>query len=72
MLAPARCLWRHIAFNFPVGGVVLERRARFRLRRPGGLENRPRRTPLTALATQAIVERALRRFGDAPAGLAGV
>src|SRR5882672_4741870 len=30
------------------------------------------KTPLTALATQAIVERALRRFGDAPAGLAGV
>ena len=30
------------------------------------------KTPLTGLATQAIVERALRRFGDAPAGLAGV
>jgi aldehyde dehydrogenase (NAD+) len=30
------------------------------------------KTPLTALATQAVVERALRRFGDAPAGLAGV
>src|SRR5712672_33311 len=30
------------------------------------------KTPLTALATQAIVEHALRRFGDAPAGLAGV
>jgi aldehyde dehydrogenase (NAD+) len=27
------------------------------------------KTPLTALATQAIVARALRRFGDAPAGL---
>ena len=30
------------------------------------------KTPLTALATQAIVERAMRRFGDAPAGLSGV
>jgi len=30
------------------------------------------KTPLTALATQAVMERALRRFGDAPAGLAGV
>ena len=30
------------------------------------------RTPLTALATQAIVERARRRFGDAPDGLSGV
>jgi len=29
------------------------------------------KTPLTALATQAVVERALRRFGDAPAGLLG-
>ena len=28
------------------------------------------KTPLTALATHAILERALRRFGDAPAGLA--
>ena len=27
------------------------------------------KTPLTAMATQAIVERAMRRFGDAPAGL---
>jgi aldehyde dehydrogenase (NAD+) len=30
------------------------------------------KTPLTALATQAIVERALRRFGDAPEGLSAV
>jgi aldehyde dehydrogenase (NAD+) len=30
------------------------------------------KTPLTALATQAIVKRAMRRFGDAPEGLAGV
>jgi aldehyde dehydrogenase (NAD+) len=30
------------------------------------------KTPLTALATQAIVERALHRFGDAPLGLSGV
>jgi aldehyde dehydrogenase (NAD+) len=30
------------------------------------------KTPLTALATQAIAERALRRFGDAPAGLVSV
>jgi aldehyde dehydrogenase (NAD+) len=30
------------------------------------------KTPLTALATQAIVERAMRRFGDGPAGLSGV
>ncbi|HEY6258850.1 MAG TPA: aldehyde dehydrogenase family protein [Xanthobacteraceae bacterium] len=30
------------------------------------------KTPLTALAVQAIVERAMRRFGDAPAGLSGV
>ena len=30
------------------------------------------KTPLSALAVQAIVERAMRRFGDAPAGLSGV
>ncbi len=30
------------------------------------------KTPLTALATQAVVARALRRFGDAPAGLSEV
>jgi aldehyde dehydrogenase (NAD+) len=30
------------------------------------------KTPLTALATQVIVERALARFGDAPAGLSQV
>jgi aldehyde dehydrogenase (NAD+) len=30
------------------------------------------KAPLTALATTAVVERALRRFGDAPDGLAGV
>jgi len=30
------------------------------------------RTPLTAIATQAIVARAMRRFGDAPAGLSEV
>src|SRR6266403_1722822 len=30
------------------------------------------KTPLTALATQAIVKRAMRRFGDAPEGLCAV
>ncbi len=30
------------------------------------------KTPLTALATQAVVERAMRRFGDAPDGLSGI
>jgi len=30
------------------------------------------KTPLTALATQAVVERAMRRFGDAPDGLSEV
>jgi aldehyde dehydrogenase (NAD+) len=30
------------------------------------------KTPLTALATQAVVERAMQRFGDAPDGLCGV
>jgi aldehyde dehydrogenase (NAD+) len=30
------------------------------------------KAPLTALATQAVVARALRRFGDAPAGLCGL
>ena len=30
------------------------------------------KTPLTALATQAVVKRAMRRFGDAPDGLSGV
>jgi len=65
--------WRHIRFQFSGGGVVLERRARFRLRRPGGLGNRSEKTPLTALATQAIVRGArCGAFGDAPAGLAGV
>ena len=32
----------------------------------------PRKTPLTALATQAVVERAMRRFGNAPDGLSAV
>src|SRR2546430_3143517 len=30
------------------------------------------KTPLTALATQAVVERVMRRFGDAPAGLSAI
>jgi aldehyde dehydrogenase (NAD+) len=30
------------------------------------------KTPLTTLATQAVVERAMRRFGNAPDGLSGV
>src|ERR1700733_259423 len=30
------------------------------------------KTPLTALATQAVVERSMRRFGNAPAGLSAV
>src|SRR5216684_4455244 len=30
------------------------------------------KTPLTALATQAVVERAMRRFGEAPDGLSGI
>jgi L-aminoadipate-semialdehyde dehydrogenase len=30
------------------------------------------KTPLTALALHAVLERAMRRFGDAPAGLAGL
>jgi aldehyde dehydrogenase (NAD+) len=30
------------------------------------------KTPLTALATQAVVERARRRFGDAPDALSGI
>jgi aldehyde dehydrogenase (NAD+) len=30
------------------------------------------KTPLTALATQAVVKRAQRRFGDAPDGISGV
>jgi aldehyde dehydrogenase (NAD+) len=30
------------------------------------------KAPLTALAVQAVVERALRRFGDAPPGLSGI
>jgi L-aminoadipate-semialdehyde dehydrogenase len=30
------------------------------------------KTPLTALATQAVVERAMRRFGDAPDGLSRI
>jgi aldehyde dehydrogenase (NAD+) len=30
------------------------------------------KTPLTALAVQAIVERAMRRFGDAPSGLSTI
>src|SRR6516225_7362281 len=30
------------------------------------------RTPLTTLATQAVVERAMRRFGNAPDGLSGI
>src|SRR5262249_3647635 len=37
-LASAWRLWRHLCFQLPGGGVVLECGSRFRLRRPGGVE----------------------------------
>jgi aldehyde dehydrogenase (NAD+) len=51
--------------------VVLECRPRACLRRPGGLEA-SEKTPLAALATQAVVKRGIRRFGDAPDDLSEV
>jgi aldehyde dehydrogenase (NAD+) len=59
------------AFNFPVA--VWSWNAALALVCGNPVVWKPsERTPLTALATQAVVERALRRFGDAPEGLSGV
>ena len=59
------------AFNFPVA--VWAWNAALALVCGNSVVWKPsEKTPLTALATQAIFERALRRFGDAPAGLSQV
>src|SRR3546814_6233881 len=57
------------AFNFPVAGWAWN--AALALVCGNSVVWKPsEKTPLTALATQAIFERAVARFGDAPAGLA--
>src|SRR3546814_9381871 len=57
------------AFNFPVA--VWAWNAALALVCGNSVVWKPsEKTPLTALATQAIFERAVARFGDAPAGLA--
>ena len=57
------------AFNFPVA--VWAWNAAIALVCGNSVVWKPsEKTPLTALATQAIFERAVARFGDAPAGLA--
>jgi aldehyde dehydrogenase (NAD+) len=59
------------AFNFPVA--VWSWNAALALVCGDSVVWKPsEKTPLTALATQAVVERALRRFGDAPDGLSEV
>jgi ParB-like chromosome segregation protein Spo0J len=59
------------AFNFPVA--VCSWNAALALVCGDPVVWKPsEKTPLTALATQAVVERAMRRFGDAPAGLSAV
>lgn len=59
------------AFNFPVA--VWAWNAALALVCGNSVVWKPsEKTPLTALATQAIFERALRRFGDAPAGVSQV
>src|SRR5207302_9336615 len=59
------------AFNFPVA--VWSWNAALALVCGDAVVWKPsEKTPLTALATQAIVERAMRRFGEAPAGLSAI
>ena len=59
------------AFNFPVA--VWSWNAALALVCGNSVIWKPsERTPLTALATQALFERALAKFGEAPAGLAAV
>ncbi|UFM67058.1 aldehyde dehydrogenase family protein (plasmid) [Paracoccus sp. MA] len=59
------------AFNFPVA--VWSWNAALALVCGNAVVWKPsEKTPLTALATQAIFERALKRFGDAPKGLSHV
>ena len=59
------------AFNFPVA--VWSWNAALALVAGNAVVWKPsEKTPLTALASQAILERALARFGDAPAGLSSV
>ncbi|RUM20405.1 aldehyde dehydrogenase family protein [Rhizobium vallis] len=59
------------AFNFPVA--VWSWNAALALICGNSVVWKPsEKTPLTALASQAILERALKRFGDAPAGLSQV
>lgn len=59
------------AFNFPVA--VWSWNAALALVCGDSVVWKPsEKTPLTALATQALLERAMARFGDAPAGLSSV
>src|SRR3981081_2160096 len=59
------------AFNFPVAVWSWNAALALACGEPG-VWKPSEKTPLTALATQAVAERALRRFGDAPEGLAGL
>jgi len=70
-LASARCVRRHLGLQLSGRRVGLECRPGLGLRRPRGLQKPSDKTPLTAIATQAIVARAMRRFGDAPGGTVG-
>jgi aldehyde dehydrogenase (NAD+) len=59
------------AFNFPVA--VWSWNAALALACGDPVVWKPsEKTPLTALAVQAVVKRALHRFGDAPGGLSGI
>jgi Aldehyde dehydrogenase family len=70
-LAPARVCGVISAFNFPVAVWSWNAALAFVCGDPV-VWTPSEKTPLTAVATQAVVERAMRRFGDAPAGLSAV
>ena len=70
-VASARRRRRHHGLQLPGRGVGVERGAGARLRRPGGLEAVGEDAADRARAAGAV-RRALRRFGDAPAGLVEV
>ena len=57
---PLGVVRRHLGLQLPGRGVVLERGARLRLRRHACVWKPSEKTPLTALATQAMFERAAR------------
>lgn len=70
-MAPARRHRHYLGVQFPCCGLELECGARADLRQRHHLET-VGENPLTALATHAIFERALKRFAQAPQGLSGL